>query len=398
MPLEGIRIIDVTQALAGPFCAMILGDLGAEIIKVERPTGDLTRSTPPHYIDGTSLYFLTSNRNKKSIAVDLKTSAGRKILHDLVRIGDVVVYNYTPKVASRLAMDHETLVKINPRIITCSITGFGKTGEKADRPLVDVVAQSLAGAMSITGEENRPPVRAGFATADLSAGLYACIGILAALQGRATTGENVKVETSLFHSQLSLLNYHASFTRHTKTPTKRLGSAHAGHAVHGAFRTKDGWITIEAAFDRHFQALCGAMGAPEMASDPRFESDRTRNQHRIVLLKKLDEIFLTRTTAEWYQVLDEAGVPVGPVNSVLEALEHPQVREYSALRAIPFGGAMIEALATPLWFNDRIEHPVSSPPNLGEHTTSILSGLLNYPVEKIAALRSSNIVVQSPSE
>lgn len=392
LPLKGVRIIDVTQALAGPFAAMILGDLGAEIIKVERPTGDPTRGTPPHYVDGESLYFLANNRNKRSIGINLKSKRGREVFYDLVRHGDAVFYNYSPGVAARLGMDHDSLEKINPRVITCSITGFGERGSRAKRPLVDVVAQSLTGAMSVTGEEGRPPVRAGFATADLCTGLYGAIGILSALAGRQTTGKGMKVETSLFHAQLSLLNYHAAFSRFTGVPAKRLGSAHAGHAVHGAFKTQDGWITIEAAFNKHFHGVCRVIGMPEMIDDPKYVDDRTRNLHRTELLPILEQAFLRRKTADLYEALDKEGVPVGPVNNMLEAVEHPQAVEYGAIRPLSFENSKVDVLTTPLWFNGVHEHPMKSPPVMGADTVDILRNMLSYDAATVDRLLAEGAV------
>lgn len=392
LPLAGLRIIDVTQALAGPFASMILGDMGAEVIKIERPTGDPTRDTPPHYINDESLYFLANNRNKRSIGIDLKNEAGREVFYDLVRHGDAVFYNYSPGVADRLGMDHDRLIAVNPRIVTCSVTGFGERGAHAKKPLVDVVAQSLTGAMSVTGEDGRPPVRAGFATADLCAGLYSAIGILSALLARGSTGHGMKVETSLFHAQLSLLNYHAAFSRYTGFPAKRLGSAHAGHAVHGAFKTKDGWITIEASFNKHFHGVCRAIGREDLSENPKFEDDRTRNIHRTELLPILESEFIQRTTADLYAALDTEGVPVGPVNNMLDALKHPQAIEYDAVRPLECGDSKVDVLTTPLWFDGEHKHPMNYPPIIGADTVDLLTSLLGYPGEKVEDLLKQRVV------
>lgn len=395
-PLTGVRIIDASQALAGPSASMLLGDLGAEIIKVEPPAGDITRVSPPHFIAGESLYFLANNRNKRSVVIDLKTVDGRAVLRDLARIADVVFYNYSPGVARRLGLDHETMAQVNPRIITCSITGLGETGPLARRPLVDVVAQAAAGAMSITGEADRPPVRAGIATADLSTGLYAAVGILAALHRRELTGRGSRVETSLFHSQLSLLNYHAAFARYSGVAPKRIGSAHIGHAVYGVFRTADGWVTIDAGFDHHFRGLCRAMGMPELAEDPKFALDRSRNQHRQELLPILDAELRKAYTREWCARLDAEGVPAGPVNDVLEALEHPQAAEYESVRRLAFDDTEVDVLASPLWFDGGNTHRMGSPPRLGEHTIEVLQDLLGYGRDQIDRLVASGAVHARP--
>jgi len=391
-PLAGLRVLDATQALAGPFAAMILGDLGAEIIKIEPPQGDMTRVSPPHYIDGDALYFLANNRNKQSVVVDLKHSDGRAVLHDLVRACDVAFYNYSPGVAARLALDHATVAALNSRIVSCSITGWGEHGPLAHQRLVDVVAQAAAGAMSITGEDGRPPVRAGVATADLTTGLYAVVGILAALQQRERTGRGALVETSLFHAQLSLLNYHAPFARHCGVSPNRIGSAHVGYAVYGTFATADGWIALDAGFDKHFAGVCNTIGLPDLATDPRFALARDRNLHRAALLPILDAAFAGSTTSEWCARLGAEGVPVSPVNDVLDALAHPQALAYDALASFAFGGATVEALATPLWFDGEHRHTLAAAPRLGEHTHAVLTRLLGYDEARIAALAAAGVI------
>ena len=392
LPLKGVRILDLSQALAGPFATMILGDLGAEIVKVEPPTGEITRTTPPHYFDGTSLYYLANNRNKLSVVVNLKDPQGRKVLYDLVRVSDVVFYNYAAGVAERLGVDHDSLSAIQPRIITCSVTGLGTRGEGVARPVVDIVAQALSGALSITGEPDRPPVRPGVATGDLSTGLYACIGILAALQRRAATGEGSKVEASLFHSQLSLLNYIAAYARHTGEVPKPLGSGQLSNAASKAFQTSDGWIVIEAGFNHHFKALCEAMSRPDMASDPRFIDRASRSRNRDILDPMVQEEFLRQPTAAWAEELERRGVPSAPVRNVAQALQSPQATAYRSIRPLRFGEVEVDVLATPLWFDGSDDHPMASPPLFGEHTRQVLHDLLGYDDATVAALAERGAV------
>ena len=377
-PLAGIRVLDLTQALAGPFATMILGDLGAEVIKVEPPSGDLTRNTPPHMVEGTSLYFITNNRNKRGVVLDLKDSAGLKALHDLARVCDVVIYNFSEGVADRLKIDADTLLAVNPDLVICNITGYGRRGPDAKRKAVDPIIQSLAGAVSITGLPGSEPVRAGVATGDLSTGLYAVIGVLAGLAQRSRTGRGTSVETSLFHSQLSLLNYVASYCAWSGEVPGPVGSGHPGTVPSQVFRTSDGWVTIDAGFDRHFRTLCDVLQRPELANDPRFATRLSRAKHRQDLLPTLIADIARRSTEQWIRTLDQAGIPCGKVNNVAEALESPQAVEYRAVRETSYRGRQVSVLATPLWFDGSVEHPVRSPPELGEDTAVILRELLGY--------------------
>ncbi|MBV7486828.1 CaiB/BaiF CoA-transferase family protein [Bordetella sp. BOR01] len=385
LPLNGVRILDLTQALAGPFATMILADMGAEVIKIESPSGDLTRTTPPHIVQGTSLYFLTNNRNKRGMMLDLKEAGALAAFYDLCKVADVVIYNFSEGVVDRLKIDPDTLRAINPELIVCNMTGYGRKGPDARRRAVDPIIQSLAGAVSITGFPGGEPVRAGVPSADLSTGLYAAIGVLAALHGRSQTGTGSSVEASLFHSQLSLLNYMASYCAYSGEVPQPVGSGHPGTVPSQVFKTADGWITIDAGFDRHFQTLCQILEQESLARDPRFISRQTRAQNRGELLPVIIAEIEKRTTAAWVRILDEAGIPCGKVNNVREALESPQSTAYHALRDIEYRGETVKVLATPVWFDDECQHPVTRPPELGEHTSEILRSLLGYDEERIRA-------------
>jgi crotonobetainyl-CoA:carnitine CoA-transferase CaiB-like acyl-CoA transferase len=385
-PLAGVRILDLTQALAGPFATMILADLGAEVIKIEPPGGDLTRSTPPHMVEGTSLYFVTNNRNKRGVMLDLKKPAALRAFHDLCRHADVVIYNFSEGVAERLKIDAATLRAIKPELIVCNMTGYGRQGPDARRKAVDPIIQSLSGAVSITGHPGTEPVRAGIPTADLSTGLYAAIGVLAALQGRSRTGEGASVEASLFHSQLSLLNYIGTYCIRSGEVPGPVGSGHPGTVPSQVFETSDGWVTIDAGFDRHFQNLCNILNQPELATDPRFINRAARARTRHELLPTLKEAIRRHTTDHWIATLDAAGIPCGKVNNVQEALDSPQSREYHAVRETSYRGQKVEVLTTPLWFDGEIDHPMLPPPTLGQHTQDVLRELLGYDDDALAAL------------
>lgn len=388
-PLAGVRILDLTQALAGPFATMILADLGAEVIKIEPPTGDLTRSTPPHIVNETSLYFLTNNRNKRGVVLDLKLPAALQAFYELTKVSDVVIYNFSEGVADRLKIDADTLRRINSKLVVCNMTGYGRRGPDARRKAVDPIIQSLAGAVSITGLPGSEPVRAGIATADLSTGMYAAIGVLAALHARERTGDGSSVETSLFHSQLSLLNYVGTYCAWSGDVPGPVGSGHVGTVPSQVFQTSDGWVTIDAGFDRHFSTLCNVIGKPELASDPRFINRQARAKTRGELLPTLIAEINRHSTDYWITTLDRVGIPCGKVNNVKEALNSPQSEQYQSVRETSYRGTPVKVLATPVWFDGEVTHPVNSPPQLGQDTADVLRSLLNYDDPAIAAAMSA---------
>lgn len=377
-PLAGVRVLDLTQALAGPFATMILADMGAEVIKIEPPHGDLTRTTPPHVIKGTSLYFLTNNRNKRGVVLDLKQPEALEAFYELAGVSDVVIYNFSAGVADRLKIDAATLQRLKPSLIVCNMTGYGTRGPDAKRRAVDPIIQSLAGAVSITGLPGGEPVRAGVPTADLSTGMYAAIGILAALHERGNSGRGTRVETSLFHSQLSLLNYVGTYCAWSGEIPQPVGSGHPGTVPSQTFKTLDGWLTIDAGFDNHFRNLCRVIGRPDLAEDEHFRNRQARAQNRQLLVPQLIAEISRKPTDEWIAILDEAGIPCGKVNNTQEALNAPQSREYDSLRTIDYQGVPVEVLATPVWFDGQTQHPMAAPPRLGEDTEDVLRRLLGY--------------------
>jgi crotonobetainyl-CoA:carnitine CoA-transferase CaiB-like acyl-CoA transferase len=293
-------------------------------------------------------------------------------------------------VVDRLRIDPATLHAINPRLVICNMTGYGRKGPEANRRAVDPIIQSLAGAMSITGLPGSAPVRAGVATGDLSTGLYAAIGVLAALHARSTTGQGSCVETSLFHSQLSLLNYVASYCAWSGEIPSPVGSGHPGTVPSQTFATLDGWLTIDAGFDRHFRTLCEVIGHTELADDPRFRDRQSRARHRGELVPAIEAEIARRSTSHWVQTLDEAGIPCGRVNNVQEAIRSPQSQAYGSLRTLEYRGRPVEVLATPLWFDDDVTHPMASPPELGQDTAEVLRTLLGYDDDAIARVAGAN--------
>lgn len=392
LPLTGLRVLDLTQALAGPFATMLLGDMGAEVIKIETPRGEPTRTTPPHFVDGQSLYFLSVNRNKKGMVLDLKAPKGLEVFFDLVRKADVVIYNFSHGVVQRLGIDADSLHAVNPSVITCNITGFGTRGPDAAKKAVDVVIQAMGGGISITGEEGRIPVRSGIPTADLSAGMFAVMGILAALVRRRNGGLGGSVETSLFHSQLSLLTYVGAFALFAGQNPRRVGSGHLGTVPSQVFSTSDGLIAIEAGFDHHFSLLCEALGMPHLVLDRRFSTRVERNKHRNELLPILETELGRRTSAEWLEALERLGVPSGPVNGVLEALSSAQSEAYHFVKDLPVGEGSVKVVGSPIFFGDRTDYPVAPAPRFGEHSASVLIELLGYGEDRVHELMESGAV------
>lgn len=390
--LAGVRVLDLTRALAGPYGSMILGDLGAEIIKIEALDAR-TEATGPYSYKGQDAYFMSVNRSKKSITLDTRTDMGREVFYDLVKISDVVFDNFRPGVVERLKVDYNTLKELNPRIICCSISGFGSSGPYRDRPAYDLVAQALSGTMSITGEPGRPPVRTGIAISDQGAGMFAAHGILAALYARERTGVGAKVETSLLEATIALLAYEASYYFVSGLVPGPVGSGHRTLALYQTFQTRDGYVAI-AAISR-FPALCKALAREDLTQDPRFSRDQMP-EHKEELLAVLQEVFLTKDTEEWLKLLTEADVPCGPVNTLDKALSDPQVLASDMVVSIEHTlGGQIKQTGNPIKIaatSPDVRHKFLSPPTLGEHTSEVLSNLLGYSEEKLNRLRDEKII------
>ncbi len=392
-PIAGIRILDLSQMLAGPYGTMILADLGAEVIKIERPGGgDIARGMPPHFFHGESVYFISMGRNKKSLCLDLKAEEGLEIFYRLVRLSDVVYDNFRSGILEKLRIDYETLKQINPRIISCSVTGYGHTGPFKDRPAFDLIIQARGGIMSYTGEPGRMPVRMGAPMGDLGGGLFAVQGVLAALYQREKTGLGQKVDIGLLDCQISLLIYRGLYSLYAGEVARPVGSGHVSANPIRAFHTKTFDIVIDANTDKFFVELCEGLSLQELASDPRFLTRADRLKNKDALYALLDAAFLQKTGEEWLEIL-EARVPIGPINTVDMALRDPQVlsRNMVVETTHPCGEKM-KLLGNPIKMSQRGEEAYDPPPGIGEHTEQILRQLLSLDSSEIQRLRDNKII------
>jgi crotonobetainyl-CoA:carnitine CoA-transferase CaiB-like acyl-CoA transferase len=370
-----LRVIDLTQALAAPFCSMNLADMGADVIKVEPPGGeDMRRGSASQ--GGESGTFLTINRSKRGITLDLKQPAGVAIMHRLVKTADIFVQNYRPGAAQRLSVDYETLSALNPRLIYCSISGFGGTGPYAPRGGYDLIAQGMSGIISVTGDEDGPPAKAGLPVSDLSAGLFGAYGILCALEYRERTGRGQLVDTSLLEAAMALTVWESTEYWVTGNAPKPLGSAHRLAAPYQALRASDGWFTVGANNDKLFVAFCAALARPDLAADPRFTTVRERMRHRGALIPAIEQTTVTATRAHWLARMDAASVPAGPINDYSEALADPHTlaRDMVVDLVHPSAGP-IKALGVPVKLSDTpgaVDRPA---PRLGQDNADVLTEL-----------------------
>jgi formyl-CoA transferase len=389
--LEGVRVIDLTQAMAAPYCTMTLADLGADVIKVEPPGGEETRRGSVQQ-RGHSGPFNAINRNKRSLTVDLKQADGVAILHRLARTADVFVQNYRPGAAARLGVAWDQLRPLNTRLIYCSISGFGGTGPYASRGGYDLIAQGMSGIMSVTGEEDGRPAKAGIPLSDLTAGLFGAYGILCALEHRARTGEGQLVDTSLLEAAMALTVWESSEYWATGRTPKALGSAHRLAAPYQALRASDGWFTVGANNDKLFAGLARAIGRPELCADERFAARDRRLEHRRALAAEIEKTTLTARRAHWLARLDAEGVPAGPINTYPEALADPHTlaREMVVDLVHP-GAGPIKNLGVPVKLSETpgaVDRPA---PLLGEHNETILAEL-GYGEAERQALRTRGVI------
>jgi crotonobetainyl-CoA:carnitine CoA-transferase CaiB-like acyl-CoA transferase len=373
-PLAGMRVLELAQIMAGPTCGMMLADMGADVIKVEKlPGGDDARSYREPRVNGVSAPFMILNRNKRGIALNLKHAQGRDILLRMVKDADVLTENYRRGTLEKLGLGYDTLSKVNPGLIYCAVSGYGRNGPDADKPGFDLIAQGFSGLMSITGEPGRPPAKTGNSIADTNAGILAVTGITAAYVHKLKTGEGQVVDTSLIEAALQQTYWQAAIYFATGESSGPTGSAHLLTAPYQAFRASDGWINIGGANQGNWERIAVALGHPEWRDDPRFATNTERMENREVLIAAMNEIVATRSKAEWIAVLDEAGVPVGPVHTIGEALTHPQTlaREMVVDLVHPQAGPT-KALGCPIHFSKtptRIDRPA---PMLGEHSRELL--------------------------
>lgn len=392
-PLEGVRILELGQIIAGTYASQLLSDMGAEVIKVETPDGDLGRNPSVAPYRGLSGLFLTLNRNKQSIVINLKTEAGRGVFYDLVKVSDVVVDNFRPGVLERLKVDYATLSRINPRIIQCSVTGFGTTGEYKDYPALDIIIQAMSGHMAITGEPGRPPVRVGIPLGDMSGGIFSCKGILAALYERERTGKGSRVEISMFDAMLNLLGYMATMWLTAGELPRPPGSAHEYTVPWQAFAAKDGHIVVATRQEIFWRKLCEAIGEPGLADDPRFATNPDRRENRAVLEPYLEGIFRTRTVADWLARLRAAEVPAAPVNNLDGAFAEPPVAERDMIVEYDHPDVgKVRLPGNPIKMSGMLATISRPAPRLGEHTDAVLARLLHLPPEQIASLRETKAI------
>ena len=377
-PLNGIRVLDLSRVLAGPYCTMVLGDLGADVIKVESPEGDETRGWGPPFTEGESAYYLCVNRNKRGIVADFKTAEGRDLLHGLIRRCDVLVENFRPGSLARFALDFESVSAINPSLIYCSITGFGQTGPLREKPGYDFMIQAMGGIMSVTGEPGGAPMKSGVAVADLFAGQNAVIAILAALQARTHTGKGQHLDISLFDSQLGWLANVASNYLISGNLPKRYGNAHANIVPYQSFQASDGWFVVAVGNDRQFVKMCEVIGKSELVIDERFTTNSARVQNRDALIAILKPVFMTKSVNEWLSLIGD-DFPCGPINNLEQVFSMPQVEvremlvhiQHPTIGELPLVGSALKFSDTP------VEYKLP-PPRLGEHTEEVLKELLGY--------------------
>lgn len=377
-PLAGMRVLELAHIMAGPVCGMLLADMGADVIKIEKvPDGDDSRRMVPPQIDGESCAFMILNRNKRGTALNLKSAAGKELLRKLVRGADVLIENYRPGTMERLGLGYDALRDINPGLIYCQVTGFGSTGPYADRAGFDLIAQGISGLMSLTGEgPGRPPVKAGVPVGDVTAGITAAMGVLAAHIHRLKTGVGQRVDTSLLESSIIHTAWASAIFFATGVSQQPLGSAHPMSAPYQAFQSKDGWINVGAANQANWLRLVEVVELPELAADPRFADNAARMKNLTSLVDLLAPCFRKRNTADWHARLEAAGVPAGPVLSIGEMLSHPQVLARDMVVEVEHSRiGRTRALGTPVKFSDTATSIRRAAPMLGEHTRELMREL-----------------------
>lgn len=400
-PLDNIRILDITRALAGPYCTMMLGDLGADVIKVERPgSGDETRGWGPPFVGkpygpypGESAYFIAANRNKRSVTVNIQSKEGQEIIRQLAEISDVLVENYRTGDLDRLGLGYNDLHSLYPKLIYCSISGYGRTGPYADRPGYDAIIQGEGGMMSITGPVEGPPSRVGIPITDITSGMFASTAILAALRARDLTGEGQLVDISLFDAHIALLTNVASNYLVGGAPPRRLGNAHPNLVPYDSFSARDGWFILGVANEKQWGQLCDMLNRPDLKVDDRFTSNGKRVANRVALVEELNTTFAQKNVDDWLTDLVKAGLPCGRINSIPEVFAHPQAqaREMTLKAEHPSAGT-VKLPGFPYKFSQTPAEVLRPPPRLGEHTEEVLTGLLNYSAEDVTSLRDRGAI------
>ncbi len=403
LPLDGLRVLDLSRILAGPSCAQTLGDLGADVLKVERPgVGDDIRGWGPPFLtdaDGRetkeSAYFLSTNRNKRSLTLDIASEEGRDIVNALVDESDILIENFKLGDLARRGLGWDEVHARNPRLVYCSITGFGQTGPYASRPGYDFIIQGMGGLMSITGEADGPPMKVGVPISDIMSGMYAAVAILAALRDRDATGEGRHIDISLFDCQAAWLYNQASNYLVGGREPRRLGNAHPNIVPYETFGTADGHINVGVGNDGQYRRLCTVLERTDLADDPRFSTNTLRLQNRETLIAEIHAVFASRESAEWLEALTAAGLPCGPINSIPEVFEDPHIRDRGIVQQVRHSAApdvSTSIMRTPIRMSGQEFTVRCPPPMVGEHTEDILSDLLGYDAARIADLRTRGII------
>ena len=391
--LEGIRVLDLTTFMSGPFASMVLGDLGAEVIKIEEPGGgDGSRQIPPYFHERESLYYVSLNRNKKSVTLNLTLEQGKNIFYGLVKQADIVLENYRPGVTKKLGVDYERLEAINSRIIYCSITGYGSEGPYGQRPAYDLIIQALSGAMSMTGAEGTGPLRLGVPMGDLAGSMWALVGILAALRHREKTGEGQFLDISLLDALTSLITYPALYFSHGGEVAKPLGSGHQAIVPFQAFKTKDYYLAVACANEKFWDLLCKAIEMPELASDSRFVKLGDRHKNRDALNTILNEVFSRKTNAEWVIILNKAGVPCGPVNTIDKVFADPALQHRGMVISVDHFGEALRFFGNPVKMSVTPITEYRTPPRLGADNQEVLGRVLGLSPEDVTRLKKEGIL------
>lgn len=393
-PLDGLKILDLSRVMAGPYASMLLADYGADVIKIEEPSkGDETRSWYPPQIDGEAAYYLSANRNKRSITINLGTAEGLAIFYKLAEKSDVILENFRPGVTKKLRIDYGSVAKINKKMIYCSISGFGQTGPYASMPGYDLIVFAMGGIMSFTGEIGRPPVRVNVPLGDMGAGVFAVTGILAALNHRERTGRGQYIDVSMHDVQVSYLTHQAMNYIATGKNPKKAGSAHANLAPYQAFEANDSYFVLAVGNDKLWGDFCRRIGKPELIDDVRFRTNPDRLQNKDELVSILGNLFKGDSSLHWVNLAREAGVPAAPILEVSQVLSDPHVkaREMVADFVDPKSGKKLKLLGTPVKFSDTKTGIRLAPPGLGEHTYEILTQL-GYSSEEISGLKSKGAI------
>lgn len=390
--LQGVRVLDLTRVLAGPFGSALLADLGAEVIKIETPgTGDPTRAMGPA-AHGSTAYFVSTNRNKRGITLDLRRPEGQRVFHDLVRVSDVVMDNFRPGILAKLSADYDTLRAMKPDIICCSITGYGPDGPYAELPAFDLAIQALAGGMSVTGEPGRPPLRMGMSIADLGGGMFAATAIAAALLHRERTGEGRRLDITLLDTHIAMLTYLGQYWLSCGQVTEPVGSEHPSLAPYGAFATRDGYVVIAVIGEKFWHLLCDCLGDDAMRTNPRFAVNAARAEHKAALRAVLEDHLREKPTAAWVETLRAAGVPCAPVNDLSTVFDDPQVRHRKLVRQVETPGGEVPLICGPFTTAGGRDGDPTLAPALGADSAAVLRNVLGYSAKQVVDLQQTGVI------